>query len=71
MDIIHALVALEDIFSGCKNQKIATVSQTTFEKMKKGIGSTFNQFDTQSQISYTWRVIDVRQAIESDYKSLV
>ena len=69
MNIIHALVSLEDTFSGCKTQKITTVSEITFNKMKQGIGTTFKQFDKKTQISYTWQVLDVRQALPSDYSN--
>ena len=67
MDIIHALVLFEDAFTFAKTKKITTVSQTTFEQMKKGIGSKVKQFDNVAQISYTWIVKEVRQALPSDY----
>lgn len=68
MNIIHTFVKFEDTFSGCIDTRITTVSQLTFDKMKDGIGSTFRKFDKAAQIAYNWKVIEVRQAIQSDYK---
>lgn len=61
MDIVHAIVTLEDQFSGCKATKTQTVSAYTFEKMKAGIGTVFSQFDKRAQIRYTWKVVEVKQ----------
>ena len=69
-DIIHVFCKFEDQFSGAKNTKIVTKSALTFEQMKKGIGTIFNQFDKSAGINYTWKVIEVRQATQEDYKPL-
>jgi len=67
-DIIHVFCKFEDQFSGAKDTKIVTKSAQTFEAMKRGIGSIFNQFDKKQGINYTWKVIEVRQATPEDYK---
>jgi len=67
MNIIHVLVKFEDTFTFCKTQRIVTVSEPTFEQMKRGIGSITKQFDQKTQIAYTWQVKEVRQALPSDY----
>ncbi len=70
-DIVHIFVKFEDQFSGAKDTKIVTKSAATFEAMKRGIGSTFNQFDKKAGINYTWKVIEVRQAEQADYKQTI
>lgn len=69
MDIIHTLTVLQDQFSGATTRKITTVSQATFDKMVAGIGSTFSHFDKVAQIRSDYKVIEVRQAIQSDYNN--
>lgn len=69
MDMVHTYTVLEDQFSGAKTIKIVTVSDDTFNKMVKGIGSTFSQFDKVAAIRYNWKVIEVRQATQQDYKN--
>ncbi len=69
MNIIHAYTLLEDQFSGAKESRIVTVSQVTFDKMVNGIGTTFSQFDKVQAIRYNWKVIEVRQALNSDYQN--
>ena len=68
-DLIHAFVKFEDQFSGAKETKIVTTSGQKFETMKRGIGTVFNQFDKKAGINYTWKVIEVRQATQQDYKN--
>ncbi len=70
-DIIHIFVKFEDQFSGAKDTKIVTKSAQTFEAMKRGIGTVFNQFDKKAGINYTWKVIEVRQATQQDYKQTI
>lgn len=69
MNIIHAYTLFEDQFSGAKESRIVTVSQVTFDKMIKGIGTTFSQFDKVQSIRYNWKVLEVRQALNSDYQN--
>ena len=69
-DIIHIFVKFQDQFSGANDTKIVTRSAATFEAMKRGIGTTFNKFDKNEGINYTWKVIEVRQAEQTDYKPL-
>lgn len=71
MDLIHVYTKFEDQFSECKEVKITTQTAAKFEQMKAGIGTTFNHFDKKAQINYTWKVIEVRQAEQTDYKQTI
>lgn len=66
MNIVHAYIKLEDQFSGALDHRIVTVSQDKFDKMRKNIGATFNQFS--NHINWTWKVLDVQQATSEHYK---
>lgn len=64
-DIVHAKVVFEDQFSFAKETRITTVSSQTFEKMKAGIGSTFEKIE--NHVRFNWKVISVEQAKPEDY----
>lgn len=66
--MIHAYIKLEDTFSFAKDHRIKTVSQSTFDLMVKGIGTTYSCFDKATAIHYNWKVLEVRQATTEDYK---
>lgn len=70
MKIFHVLMVFEDQFSFAKERKITTVSEETFEKMKKGVGTTFRHFDKKAQIAYNYKVLEVRQATPQDYHDI-
>lgn len=67
MNLIHAYIKLEDTFSGAKDHRIKSVSQSTFDLMLKGVGTTFSHFDKVAAIHSNWKVLEVRQATSEDY----
>lgn len=66
--IVHVKVVFEDQFSFAKKTSIVTRSIETFEKMKAGIGSTFQK--VENHIRFDWKVISVEQAKPEDYDSI-
>lgn len=69
--MIHTYVKLQDLFSGAYLEKVITVSREKHNKMVASVGSTFRHFDKAAQIAYDWKVIEVRQATQSDYKVVI
>lgn len=66
--MVHAYVKLQDQFSFAFDHKIVTVSDETFQKMQKSIGSTFNNFNKKAQIAFTWKVLDIQRATSEHFE---
>lgn len=71
MKIIHTYIKFIDLFSGAEKVNIKTLSEYTFEKVKNQIGKTKKVFDDVSQISFEWQLVEIRQAVQSDYKQVI
>lgn len=71
MKIIHTYIKFVDLFSGAEKTNIKTFSEPTFKKAKKQVGKTKRVFDKVSQISFDWKLVEVRQAVPSDYKQVI
>lgn len=65
--MIHVFVKFEDQFSFAYVTRIVTRSASTFEKMKKGIGTIVPYFDKKQHIRLALKVLEVRQATPDDY----
>ena len=52
-------IKLQDCFSSATDTKTKEVDQETFEKMVKGVGTVFHQFN--NGIHWTWKVVSVNQ----------
>lgn len=70
MKIIHTYIKFVDLFSGAEKVDIRTLSELTFERAKNQIGETKRVFDESSQIAFLWKLVEVRQATQSDYKQV-
>lgn len=69
--MIHTYVKLQDLFSGAYFEKVVTQSREKHDKMIASIGSTFRHFDKAAQVASNYKVIEVRQAVQSDYKAVI
>lgn len=71
MKIIHTYIKFVDLFSGAEKVNIKTFSEPTFEAAKNQVGKTKRVFDNVSQITFEWKLVEIRQAVQSDYKQVV
>ena len=66
-DIVHVYVKFQDTWSFAYSSIIRTVSEDTFEKMIKSIGTSFDRFDKVNHIHENLKVLEVRRATDQDY----
>ena len=69
MKIVHTFTKFKDQCSSATKTTINSVSEETFARMQKGIGTIVVQFDKKQGIHWDWEVIEVRQAMQEDYKN--
>lgn len=71
MKIIHTYIKFVDLFSGAEKVNIKTLSEPTFERAKNQVGKTKRVFDNVNQITFEWKLVEIRQAVQSDYKQVI
>ena len=71
MKIIHTYIKFIDLFSGAQKVNIKTLSAPTFERAKSQLGKTRKVFNEDSQISFEWQLVEIRQAVQSDYEQVI
>ena len=71
MKIIHTYIKSIDLFSGAEKVNIKTFSEPTFEVVKKQVGKTKRVFDNVNQIAFHWKLVEIRQAVQSDYEQVI
>jgi hypothetical protein len=60
MDIVHVKLTFEDIFSKATEIKFCSRSESTFNEMKKAIGSITRVHS--NNITFEWKLIKIEQS---------